>query len=161
MNPQARYRLLTLEDYRAYFQDLVASATFLDGFYMTPEDFINSGKTTRSGISFVLENYENSVSTNQAENVIGTRSGEFYIVAKAAANSDIQTVREACEILCYKVIGKMIRDRREGILETNISSYAGMEMGLLTAARYTGYGFRFDFIAPVNRFTALIPEDWT
>jgi len=160
MNPQARYRLLDLADYRAYFENLVAEATFLDGLYMTPEDFIDRAKKGRIGTAFVLENYENNISTNQADNIIGTRTGEFYIVKKSLANSDIQTVREECELLCYKVIGRMKRDRREGILETNISSYNGMEMGVLTANRYTGYGFRFDFVAPVNRFTAFDEADW-
>jgi hypothetical protein len=161
MNPQARYRLRSLADYRAYFETIVAEATFLDGFYITPEDFLDRAKTDRGGTAFVLENYENNISTNQAENMIGTRTGEFYIVKKSVANSDIQTIREECELLCYKVIGRMKRDRREGILETNINNYNGMEMGVLTANRYTGYGFRFDFVAPVNGYTALIEEDWT
>lgn len=160
-NPQSRYRLISLTDYREYFQTIVSEATFLDGFYVTPEDFIDRGKKDRAGTVLVLENYDNSIQDNQAANIMGQRTGEFYILRQAAENTKIQEVREACELLCYKIIGRIKRDRAEGILETQISNFQGVEMGLITGVRYTGYGFRFDFVAPINRLIAFDEDDWT
>jgi len=160
-NPQERYRLLSLTDYREYFEAIVSEATFIDGFYVTPEDFQDRAKKDRAGTAFVLENYENRIQDNQSDNVIGQRTGEFYILKQAPENTRIQEVREECELLAYKILGRFRRDRREGILEVPISNFTGVEMGLITAGRYTGYGFRFDFIAPVNRLMAFNEDDWT
>lgn len=159
-NPQERFRLISLTDYREYFETIVSEATFIDGFFVTPEDFIDRAKKDRAGTVFVLENYDNRLQDNQSDNVIGQRSGEFYILRQAAENTKIQEVREACEILCYKILGRIKRDRREGILEVPITNFQGVEMGLITGSRYTGYGFRFDFIAPVNRLMAFDATDW-
>lgn len=160
-NPQERFRLISLTDYREYFETIVSESTFIDGFYVTPEDFIDRGKKDRGGTVFVLENYENRIQDNQADNVMGQRTGEFYILQQAAENTKIQEVREACELLCYKIIGRLKRDRRDGILEVPITNFIGVEMGLITGVRYTGYGFRFDFIAPVNRLISFDALDWT
>lgn len=155
------YRMLTIEDYIAYFQELVDSATFLDYMAYGYEELIHEKKSKVDGTIFVLEPYANPISGDQNDNIIGTRKGMFVIARHAKGTMDIRTIHDACERLAYKVIGRMRRDRREQKLSLNIGNWSGHATGMLTDTGYTGYAIEFTYEAPINQFLVEEPGDWT
>jgi hypothetical protein len=158
--PNHPYQLLTILDYKSYFEGIVSKANFLDNFYYGYAELTDAGKKERGGTILVLEPYSNSIAGGDSDNVMGTRRGMFVIARKATAILDIPAIQDACEILCYKVMGKIKRDSKAHILRTEITNWSGYETGTVTAARYVGYALEFTFHAPINRFMVAEPGEW-
>lgn len=158
--PNHPYQLLTIAEYRAYFEGLVQMATFLDNFYYGYADLTDAAKKDRGGTILVLEPYSNAIAGGDSDNVMGTRRGMFVIARKSSSILDIPGIQDTCEKLCYKVMGKIRRDSKEHVLRTEISGWSGFETGTVTAARYVGYAIEFTFHAPINRFMADQEGDW-
>lgn len=154
------YALLTTKEYQDYFTALVAEAVFLDQFYYTYEQLVDSGRTDRVGTVLVLEPYSNPISGHANDNIQARRKGMFVIARPITGPSELPAVHDECEKLCYKIIGRMHRDARARTLIAEITDWSGSPTSMLTGANYAGYAMEFSFFAPINRFMAFDQNDW-
>jgi hypothetical protein len=149
----------TLE-YVSYFEALATKATFIDDFFYTYDEF-KENSDQAEGVIFVLEPYDNPISENQNDNALASRSG-FFVILKAY-DSDLgreaANVQDACEKLCYKVIGQMKRDSRANLITIDIQNWEG-EPAQPIVGNWMGYSIRFNFEAPINSFMAYDADDW-
>lgn len=154
------YELLDTAGYISYFKQVAEEANFIENFFYTYDQMQEKAKTLRKGTIMVLEPYSNQLSENQNDNVLAMRKGLFVIIKPYAGMQNIPAVQAECELLAYKIIGRLKRDSRLHILRAPISNYSGSETPPV-APQYVGYGFEFSFEAPVNRFMKFEEEDWT
>lgn len=147
-------------DYVSYFESLAGAATFIDQFYYGYNEFEQSANSAE-GTVFVLEPYDNPISENQNDNALASRSGMFVILK--SYDSDLgrekATVEDACEKLCYKVMGKMKRDSRVGTITLDIQNWNGNPADPMVG-NWLGYMINFTFEVSINLLMAHDDADW-
>jgi hypothetical protein len=150
----------TTLSYVSYFEDLAARATFIDQFYLGYDEFKENADSAE-GTIFALEPYENPISENQNDNTLATRTGFFAILKPYDSDlgREYANVIDACEQLCYKVIGQMKRDSRLGTITMDIQNWSG-EVAQPIVGNFIGYSIRFNFEESINQFMAYDAEDW-
>lgn len=152
-------QLLTIAEYRGYFEALAAQATFIDNFYYGYKAMEDGAKKTRGGTIMVLEPYTATITDSNADNVESLREGMFLILRQVKSIGEYADVMDACEKLAYKVIGRIRRHSREWLLRAEISGWSGHQAGPVFS-QYVGYGIEFKFRAPINRFLVAEEGDW-
>lgn len=153
------FKLLDTAEYIKYFQEIAEDATFIDSFFYTYDQMQESGKTLRKGTVMVLEPYTNQITENQNDNVLAMRNGFFAIIKPYSGVKNIPVVQAECEILVYKILGRIKRDTKDFIITAPISNYKGSETPPV-APQYVGYGMEFSFHSPINRFMKFEESDW-
>lgn len=154
------YDLLTIDSYKAYFEDITARANFLDRFFYTYEQLTDANRTTTAGTFLCLEPYSNRITGHLNDNIQGERKGLFVIAKSIKSHMDLDKAHAECELLAYKVIGQIKRDARLRKLICEITNFSGQGTDMITANNFAGYAIEFSFWAPINRFMVYDTNDW-
>ncbi|WP_373399679.1 hypothetical protein V8V91_08480 [Algoriphagus halophilus] len=151
----------TTLEYVSYFQALATKATFIDHFYYTHDEFKENSDEAENTV-MVLEPYENPISENQNDNALASRRGMFIIIKPYDSDlgREYATVADACEKLCYKVMGQMKRDSRAGTITLDIINWSGEEVAPIVGG-WTGYAINFTYEESINSLMAFDAGDWT
>jgi hypothetical protein len=150
----------TTLDYVAYFEALASRATFIDLFYYDDDEF-KDNQDEAEGTLMILFPYSNPISENQNDNTLASRRGGFAIIQTIDSDKGRShaTIEDACEKLCYKVIGEMKRNSRAGIITTDILSWDGSAVDPMIG-NWIGYMIEFTFEESINSLTMKLNEDW-
>lgn len=150
----------TTLSYVSYFEDLADKASFIDHFFYGYDEFKESAHTA-DGTVLVLEPYDNPISENQNDNALATRRGMFIVLKPYTSDlgREYAQVEDACERLCYKIIGQMKRDSRAGTITLDIQNWTGEPIAPIVGG-FTGYAINFNFEVSINSLMALDANDW-
>lgn len=150
----------TTLDYISYFEALAGKASFIDQFFYGYDEFKESADSAE-GTVMVLEPYDNPISENQNDNALASRRGMFIILKPYSSDlgREYATIEDACEKLCYKIIGQMKRDSRLNLIEVNIENWNGEPIAPIVG-NWTGYGISFTYEQSINSLMAYDAEDW-
>lgn len=156
-----QYNLLTIDDYKEYFRELVGKSNFISSFFYTYDQLTDAGRSKTAGTFLCLEPYSNRITGHMNDNIQGERKGLFIIAKSIKSRMDIDEAHAECELLAYKVIGQMKRDARKRKLICQITDFSGHGTDMITANNFAGYAIEFNFYAPINRFLTFDSNDWT
>lgn len=153
--------LRDLESYRTYFEGLTASAQFLDFFAYTEDDFEKqSSNPSRAGWCLMLLPYTNDIRDNQHSQIMGYVRGSFIIAKKKTDERKWWTIEEQAEKKAWKVVGKMRRDKREGLLITHLENFNCQPIDPSLVGEFYGVIVTFNFEIPLNEAMKYIEADW-
>ncbi len=154
--------LKDLESYRTYFEGITTEAQFLNFFAYTEEDFEKqSSNAARAGWCLMLLPYVNDIRDNQHDQVMGYVRGSFIIAKKKTNEPKWWTIEEIAEARAWKVIGKMRRDKREGLLITHLENFNCQPIDPTLVGEFFGVIVTFNFQIPLNAALKYIESDWT
>lgn len=151
--------LLDTATYISYFRQVAEEAVFIDNFFYTYDQMVEKSKTVKKGTIMVLEPYTNVISEATDDNALAMRKGLFVIIRQYSGLQDIPNVQGQCELLCYKLIGRIKRDSKNHILRSEIRNFNGNETPPVGQG-FVGYAIEFSFHAPINRFMKFEEADW-
>lgn len=155
-------QLTDYASYRSYFQGLADSAKYLDFFAYTQDEFEKeSSNPARGGWVMILEPYKAEVTDNKASQVMESSQGMFVIAKKKTTELKSYLIEEGAQARARKVIGKMKRDYREGILLTETQNITVDTIDPMVVAEYYGVVVGFRFQIPLNAAIAYDPDDYT
>lgn len=154
--------LKDLATYRSYFEGITTTATFLDFFAYTEEDFEKqSSNPARGGWCMILLPCESDIRDNQADQVMGYVRGHFIISKKKTGETKWWTIEEEAEKYARKIVGKIRRDKRAGKLITHLENFSIQSIDPSMVAELYGVIVGFNFQQPLNESMKYIESDWT
>lgn len=155
------YELGNINKYVQYFENLVTEASFLSYFAYTKENFDrDSLRPERRGWCLILEPYDSTVRDNTADSVLSYNKGFFVIAKKKTSEFRPQELEQIAQVLAQKIIGRIRRDRRLRILETNLDNWSMQTIDPMFAGEFYGVMVSFDFYHPINKFMKFEENDW-
>jgi hypothetical protein len=142
------YDLTDFQSYQDYFEAIATSHIAMDGFMFGDEDIaINKGRVWK-GKQLWLEPWQPvKINDQKSDNYLKEKKGSLWVggAPPSAKFQDRLDYFRACEIIVEDIIAKMLKDRTEELLITQLTTYT-YGMGEFTFSSTPMMGCRFDFI---------------
>jgi hypothetical protein len=144
---------LQLNDYQAYkqyFSSIAASSKYIDGFLHGDVNLGQREAADWQGLKLWAWPADRSRSSDIPDNFILGREGSIWIGGPCASelHSDQEAFYQTCEVVMKKVVGKLIRDRVDGVIAVSLDGHLERADIDISATKFIGCEFKFTITDP-------------